>query len=312
MTSRFRIRAVVFAAVSLFCIPALAGCGGGDSAIATVNGQKITKGELDARLEGQAGKPTLQQMVDQALVLQYGKAQNIDVSDKEIQDQLNTLQQRFPPGQFETILKQQGLTLDDAKTIVRVQLIVKKAVDRNIKVGDAQVADFYNKNKTLFSTPAQVRARHILVKTKPEADSIEAQLKRGADFGQLARKYSVDTGTKDKGGDLGFFGQAQMVPPFSAAAFSMRPGQISKPVQTQFGWHIIQVQEKRPAHNASLAEASPKVRANLLQQQETTMSGPFLQQLRSQAKIVVSDDRFNPLYPATPGPGGAPAPAASQ
>jgi len=290
-------------------LPLFAGCANKEEqALVTVNGEKITKGQLDDRLEGQAGKPTLQQMVDQALVLQYANQNHIVVSDKEIQDQLNQLMARFPPGQFDTILKNQGLTMDDAKTIVKVQQIIKKAVDKNINVTDAQVADFYNRNKTLFSTPPQVRARHILVKTKAEADSIEAKLHSGGNFAALAQQYSTDPSSKAKGGDLGFFSQTQMVVPFANVAFSLAPGQISQPVQTQFGWHIIQVEEKRPAHNDSLAEAAPKVRQNLIQQQETTQGGPFIEGLRKAAKIDISDQRFNPLFP-TPPPGGPGGPA---
>jgi foldase protein PrsA len=302
MSFRFQLPALACAALLCVVVPAVAGCASKeDQAVVTVNGEKITKGQLDDRLEGQAGKPTLQQMVDQALVLQYAAQNHIDVSDKEIQDQLAQLEQRFPPGQFETILKNQGLTMDDAKTIVKVQQIIKKAVDKNIKISDAQVGDFYNRNKSLFSTPEQVHARHILVKSKPEADSIEAQLRRGANFATLAQKYSVDPGSKGKGGDLGYFGQTQMVPPFANVAFSLKPGQLSQPVQTQFGWHIIQVLDKKPAHTDSLAEATPKVRQNLMQQQETAQSGPFIESLRSAAKIDISDQRFNPLFPTPPG-----------
>ena len=306
---KFRFPAVALSALLLAALPFLGACASEDQAVATVNGEKITKGQLDQRLEGQAGKPTLQQMVDQDLVLQYGRQNHIDVSDKEIGDWLAQLQTRFPPGQFEQVIAQQGLTMDDVRNIGRVQLTVKKAVDRNINVSQSQVADFFNRNRSLYDTPEQVCARHILVKTKPEADSIEGQLRRGGDFAAIARKNSQDPGSASKGGDLGCFGQTQMVPPFSAAAFSLRPGQISQPVQTQFGWHIIQVQSKKPAHHATLAEVSSKVRDNLMQQQETAAENPFVQQLRNSAKIVVSDNRFNPLFP-TPVPTG-PAPAAS-
>jgi foldase protein PrsA len=309
----FRNRLAVIAfAVALGVLPTLVGCAAEDKTMVSVNGEKITKGQLDNRLEGQAGKSTLQQMVDTNLVLQYGKSQGITVSDKEIQDQLAQLEQRFPPGQFETILKNQGLTMDDAKNIERVQIIVKKAVDKQIVVSDAQVADFYNKNKSLYNTAAQVRARHILVKTKPEAEAIEAQLRSGANFATLAQKDSIDPGSKAAGGELGWFGATQMVKPFSDAAFSLGVGQISQPVQTPFGWHIIQVEEKRPAHIASLAEAAPKIRAQLMQQQEAAQSGPWIEQLRQKANIQIYDDRFNPLFPpSTTGTPPSPAPAQS-
>ncbi len=307
--SRLRLQVIVFA-LALLVLPALWGCATQDKTMVSVNGEKVTKGQLDNRLEGQAGKATLQQMVDTALVLQYGKQQNISITDKEIQDQLNQLEQRFPPGQFETILKNQGLSLDDAKNIERVQLIVKKAVDNQIAVSDAQIADFFNKNQSLYSTPAQVRARHILVKTKADADSIEVQLRGGANFATLATKFSVDPGSKAAGGELGWFGSGQMVKPFSDAAFAMSVGQISQPVQSPFGWHIIQLEGKRPPHSASLAEATPKVRAMLVQQQEAAQGGPFIEQLRSKASIQVYDDRFNPLFPPPTG-AASPAPVAT-
>lgn len=307
----FRNRlAVIGFAVALCALPALAGCAAEDKTMVSVNGEKITKGQLDNRLEGQSGKATLQQMVDTALVLQYGKAQSIAVTDAEIQDQLTQLEQRFPPGQFDTILKNQGLTMDDVKNIERVQIIVKKAVDKQIVVSDAQVSDFFNKNKTLYSTPAQIRARHILVKTKAEADAIEAQLRAGANFATLATKNSIDPGSKAAGGELGWFGATQMVKAFSDAAFALNVNKISQPIQTPFGWHVIQVEEKRPAHTSSLAEAAPKVRTTLMQQQEGAQGGPFIEQLRQKANIQVSDARFNPLFPPPQGmPGMTPTPA---
>ena len=287
---------------------ALAGCGE-TRTVATVNGQKITKGELDTRLEAQSGKQVLQQMVQRALVFQYAKQHNINVTDDEVNKQLATIEQRFPAGQFETILKNQGMTLDDAKNVVREQVIVKKAVDQNVTVTDAQIKDYFAKNHAQFDQPKQVRARHILVKTKGEADSIEAQLKRGADFATLAKKYSMDPGSKDKGGELGFFGPGAMVKSFEDVAFSMKPGQISQPVQTPFGWHIIQVEEVRPASTATLASAHDKVRDQLLAVQEQQLVPQFMQTLQAGAKINISDPQYANLFPS-PAPGGAiPAPA---
>lgn len=298
--------AVVACAVALGMVPGFAGCAGQDKTVVSVNGEKITKGQLDNRLEGQAGKTTLQQMVDTNLVLQYGKSQNITVTDAELQDAINALMARFPAGQFDAIIKNQGLTMDDVKNIERVQLIIRKAVDKQVNISDAQVRDFYAKNKQLYSTPAQVRARHILVKTKAEADAVEAQLRAGGNFATIAQKVSIDPGSKMQGGELGWFGPTQMVKPFADVAYSLQVGQISQPVQTAFGWHVIQLEEKRPAHVASLAEAAPKVRQMLLQQAEAAQSGPFMENLQHKANIQVYDERFNPLFPPTPAPPGTP------
>ncbi len=293
-----RLAKVALALAAMSFVPQLAGCANaGDKTLVSVNGEKINKSALDTRLENQAGKTTLQQMVDTALVLQYGKQAGINPTDAQIQDQVNQLEQRFPPGQFDTILKQQGLTMDDVKTIEKVQLIIKQAVDKQITVNQAQITDFFNKNRAMYNTPAQVRARHILVKTKAEADAVEAKLRSGADFATLAKQLSMDPGSKAQGGELGWFSANQMVKPFSDTAFSLNVGQVSQPVNTPFGWHVIQVEGKRPAHQATLAEATPKIRDSLVQQQEASQGAPFIQQLRTKANIQVYDDRFNPLFP---------------
>lgn len=308
-----RLAVVACAIVAVASVSQLWGCATGeDKTVVSVNGEKITKSALDNRLENQAGKTTLQQMVDTALVLQYGKQAGINPTDAQVQDQINQLEQRFPPGQFDSILKQQGLTMDDVKTIERVQLIIKQAVDKMINVSQAEIVDFFNKNRATYNTPEQVRARHILVKTKAQADAIETQLHNGADFATLAKQDSTDPGSKMQGGELGWFSAGQMVKPFSDAAFALNVSQISQPVNTPFGWHIIQVEGKRPAHQASLAEAAPKIRDSLIQQQEASQGAPFIQQLRAKANIQVYDDRFNPLFPppvsapmgASPAPSG--------
>jgi foldase protein PrsA len=290
MNSRF----ATFASLSLAACAALLMTGCGDQkAIATVNGQKITKGEFDAKLEQQGGKAALQSMVTQDLVFQYAKDHNITVSDQEVTDKLNEIQQHFPPGQFETMLKSQGITMDDARKLVRENLLTTKAVDQNINVTDAQVNDYLKQQHLVIGQPSQVRARHILVKTKAQADMIEAQLKKGGDFAALAKQYSQDPGTKDKGGELGWFGPGQMVPAFQNAAFALKPNQISAPVQTPFGWHVIQVEDTKPLTKDAAVTQIKK-------QQEQLQITPFMTQLRTSAKIEIEDPRYQDLFPSPP------------
>ncbi|HEX5418148.1 MAG TPA: peptidylprolyl isomerase, partial [Chloroflexota bacterium] len=116
----------------------------------------------------------------------------------------------------------------------------------------------------------EVHARHILVADKATADTIEQKLKDGGDFAALAKQYSTDTGSKDNGGDLGWFGKGQMVAPFEQAAFSLQAGQISPPVQSQFGWHIIQVIAHDPNH-----QVDPRQLAQLRMQAYAAWLGPI-------------------------------------
>jgi len=295
-------RIATFASLTLAACAVLLMTGCGDQkTVATVNGQKITKGELDNKLEQQGGKAALAQMVQQDLVFQYAKAHNIDVTDKEVQAKLDEISGHFPPGQFESMLKQQGMTMDDAKKLVRENLLTKKSVDANIVVTDAQVNDYLKTQHLTLGQPSQVRARHILVKTQGEANAVETQLKGGADFATLAKAKSIDPGSKDKGGELGWFGPGQMVPAFQNTEFALQVNQISSPVQTPFGWHVIQVEEIKPLTKDAAIDL-------IKQQQETVQITSFMNQLRSTASIQVDDPRFQDLFPSPPP--AAPAPPA--
>lgn len=296
---KFRFATHALLSLAACAVLAMTGCAD-QTAVATVNGQKITKGELDAKLEQQGGKQALASMVQQALVFQYAKDHNISVSDSEVQAKLDEISSHFPAGQFESMLKAQGMTMDDAKKLVRENLLTKKAVDQNITVTDAQINDYLKAQHLALGAPAQVRARHILVKTQADALAIEAQLRKGADFAALAKANSQDPGSKDKGGELGWFGPGQMVPAFQKAAFALKPGQISAPVQTPFGWHVIQTEEVKPLTKDLAVE-------QIKQQQESLQMTPFMNQLRSSANIKIDDPRFADLFPS-PAP-LAPAPA---
>ena len=284
--------------------------GGGD--IATVNDQHITKSAFDQRLESSpSAKQVLTQMVQQALIDQYGKDQNLVIAQGDIDKKEADIKSKYPPGQFDSILKQQGLTEADVQAILRQQLIIEKGVAPNVHVSDADVKAYFDKNHATLDKPAQVRARHILVADEATANAVEAKLKAGGNFADLAKQYSTDPSTKDKGGELGFFGVGQMVKPFSDAAFSLPVGAISAPVKSPFGWHIINVEEKKPAIKATLAGSRAQIVQTLTQTQQQQAIPAFLAGLRAKANISINDDRYKDLFPQPlPPPAAAPSAAA--
>ena len=316
MSKLIRAAAVVASAVIGITITGCSAASGGGSSgggdVAAVNDQKISRADFDKKLESSpAGKQVLTQMVQQDLVDQYGKDQKIDVAQDEIDKKEADIKSKYPPGQFDTILKQQGLTEADVQNILRQQIIVEKAVAPNVHVSDADVKAYFDKNHTLLDKPEQVRARHILVADEATANQVEAKLKSGGDFAALAKQYSTDTSTKDKGGELGFFGKGQMVPAFQTEAFSLPVGATSPPVKSPFGWHVIQVEEKKPATKATLASSQAQIKDQLTQQQQAQQVPVFLQQLRSKANIQVYDDRYKDAFPPLPASAAAPAPGGS-
>jgi foldase protein PrsA len=308
-------RCIAGLATAALGLSLLAGCassaqGGGE--IASVNGQKVSRADFDAKLEGgPQARQVLTSMVQGMLIDQYAKDNNIAVPDADIQKKEDEIKAKYPPGQFEQILKQQNLTEADVKNILRQQLIIEKAVGKSVVITDKQIKDYLDKNHATLDKPAQVRARHILVADLKTANAVEAQLKSGAKFEDLAKKYSTDPSSKDKGGELGFFQKGQMVPAFQDAAYSQKLGVVGPPIKSPFGYHIIQVEERKPATVANLANSHDSIRDTLKQQQEQTQIPQFLQTLRSKATIVVYDDRLKDAFPS-PAPStaaSAPAPA---
>lgn len=150
-------------------------------------------------------------------------------------------------------------------------------------VNDAAVRKIYDENIGALKPEPQVHARHILVETKEEAEAVAERLKKGEDFAAVAKEMSKDP--RAEGGDLGFFGRSQMVKPFSEAAFALEVDEISKPVQTPFGWHIIKIEEKRDRKPPSFEDVKDALMAQLVQQ----MAAKTVQELNATAKIELLD-----------------------
>jgi foldase protein PrsA len=294
----------------------LSACSGGSSGgdVASVNGDKITRADFDKRLEsGPQGKSVFNQMVQSLLIDQYAASNHISVSDADVEKKEDEIKSRFAPSQWDQTLKAQGLTEDDVHRILREQLVVQQAVSSNVVVTTADIQAYLDKNHATLDTPYQVHARHILVPDLKTALLVEAKLKGGMSFEDAAKQYSTDPSSKDKGGDLGFFGKGQMVPAFQAAAFSQKIGVIGPPVKSPFGFHIIEVLEKRPAQKATLANSSDKIKQILIQQKQQEQIPQFLASLRSKASIDIYDDSLKDALPPVPAapPAGSAAPAAA-
>ena len=302
-------RALAGLATTAFALTLSACSSGGD--VASINGQKITRAEFDAKVESTPqAKGVLNQMAQTILIDQYARDNHVTVPDADVKKKEDEIKARYPAGQFEQILKTQNLSEADVQRILRQQLIVEKAVAPQIKISDADVIAYLDKNHASLDTPAQARARHILVPDLTTAQQVEAKLKAGAKFEDVAKQYSTDPSTKDKGGELGLFAKAQMVPAFSNAAFSQPIGAIGAPVKSPFGWHVIQVEERKPATVATMANSADKIRLLLTQQQENVQIPQFLNTLKAKANIQIYDQALQGAIPTPiPAPNVSTAPA---
>nr|WP_277817250.1 peptidylprolyl isomerase [Koleobacter methoxysyntrophicus] len=161
-----------------------------------------------------------------------------------------------------------------------------KEITKDITVNDVEVKEYYDNNPDEFKEyPDEVKARHILVNTEEEAKEILKKLKEGADFAELAKEYSKDTGSKEEGGDLGYFNRGIMVPEFDKAVFEMEVGQISDIVKTQFGYHIIKLEDKKISPIIKFDEIKETLHGQLLEEKKYETFNKKIEEWKGSAKI---------------------------
>jgi parvulin-like peptidyl-prolyl isomerase len=188
--------------------------------------------------------------------------------------------------------------LEDFKKITLVGLLLQKEIEGKVKVSDQEVKDYYEKNKGKFAPVTQIRASHILLKTEEEAKQIEEKLKKGEDFAQLAKKYSIDTATAKNGGDLGYFSKGQMVPEFESAAMSLKPGQISEPVKTKVGYQIIKVTDKKMGQPVDFDKVQKLISQNLMAEKQKEVFDSYVEGLKKSFKVEINKEALSKLTPS--------------
>lgn len=260
--------------------------------IAVVNGERIKRWELDRRLENIWGAETLARMIEEKLVKKEGEKEKIKLTKKEIDKKIDELIKRFgTKAKFEEMLKESNMNMDNVREQIALGIILEKLASK--KISEKDLKDFYEKYKsTFFETPEQIRCRHILVNSEDEAKDILRRLKKGEDFVTLAKEKSTDPGTKDKGGDLGFFRRGQMDPEFDKVAWSLKEGEISNPVKTRFGYHIIKMEGKTARKMSTFEESKEKVKSMVSSEKIEEV----VKNLKEKAKIknyLFSDEAMN-------------------
>ena len=293
---------------------AAAGCGGDEEvpadAVAVVDGEEIKRSEYDRVLAqakqgyenrkqefptaGSQEFQTLKNQVVQYLVQrvqfrQQAEEMDIEVTEKDVNARLEQVKKQYFSGdqkKYEKQLADQKLTEADVRRDLRGQILSEKIyaeVTKDVKVTDADIEKYYEEKKeTQYSQPASRDVRHILVKTKARADDLAEQLKNGADFAALARKFSEDTGSKATGGKL-TISKGQTVAEFDKKAFALKKNEISEPIKTQFGFHIIQaLSDVKPAKVTPLAEVKDSIRQELQQTKKNEAMTKWIEELKDE------------------------------
>jgi len=265
-----------------------------EDVVAVVDGVKITKDQFFTRLLHSGGKVVLEQMIYEILLRQKAEQEGIKVSPQELEEKLKEFKQRFPtPDAMEDQLKKMGKTLEDVKRDMETQILEEKLASRDIKISEEQMKQYYERNKQFLTTREKFRAHVIQLSDEETANKVLGELKKGADFEELAKKYSIHP-SKDRGGDLGLFERSTWVldPILESTLGKMKVGDISDVVKTHKGYWILRLDERIPARQLTYGEAKDKVEKMLLKRAIATSRWQLRSQLKKEADIKILMDEL--------------------
>lgn len=290
-----------------------------DDAVARVNGELVGRAEFDdvvasniARWEYQSGesfdaaqRPQLEQQVLDGLITRTILEQEADdldivVTDESFSETLAQFTSQFPNEEaYRIALEEQGFSEGEFEDELRRQMLIEELIRTQvydqIEISDDDMQAFYDENPQFFEQSEQVAARHIIFTTqgaseadqtalREELQGIRQEIADGADFAEMAREHSQGPSAAD-GGNLGVFGRGQMVPAFEETAFALEVGELSEVIETQFGYHIVQVTERIPAQTQSFADSREQIRQFLTEEERNTAAQAYVQGLRGAAEV---------------------------
>jgi peptidyl-prolyl cis-trans isomerase C len=301
-----------------------------NSVAVTVNGTNITEGEidkvlqpyLDAMAKQAQGQPpeymeqrrklfrqqALEQMIIEQLRDEKAKEANIVITDEEVTDRIREIAAAqvpsMSPEDFKAKVEESGQNFDQIRKMIRGRITFDKLLEAKLgdklNVTEADANEYYNQNPNRYNVPEQVKASHILIRPDtgdPNTDPNQAKAKAKAEAEELLKPSSKD------GGDLGFFSKGRMTPPFEEASFALQIGQVSEIVETEFGYHIIKVTDRKDAETKTFEQVKDDIIKQLTQRKQRELTREYLESLKTEAKIVYPPGKGpEPVMPRhTPG-----------
>ncbi|WP_211171099.1 peptidylprolyl isomerase [Bacillus sp. DNRA2] len=254
--------------------------------VAEVNGEKISQTELNKLLNDTYGDDILDSLISKKLIEQAAAKKDLSVSKNEIDEEFKALQESYGgEDAFKQTIASSGVTETQVRADIKNYLLAEKILKPGIKVSDEEIKQYFEDNKDSFATSEQVKASHILVEDEATANEIKVKLVNGEDFAKLAKEYSTDTTTKENGGDLGYFSKGDMVAEFEEVAFTLGVNEISAPVKTDYGYHIIKVIDKKAAQEAKFEEHKKEIKETLTDEKLSSEYTKWLEDAKKDAKI---------------------------
>ncbi len=255
--------------------------------VAKVGSESLTRDDLYTFFVEQNGEAALDTLITKNLINQEVEKEKILITSEEIDEELQDLITSYGGEEtFEQQLATSGLTQDDIKEDIKVNLQIEKMLQPQIEITEEEMQTYFDENKDSFAQTKQVEASHILVEDEETATEVKEKLNNGEDFAELAKEYSTDTASVESGGALGFFGEGSMVPEFEEAAFSMKVDEISEPVKSDYGYHIIKVTDIQEAAEANFEKSKEEIRGILIDEKIATEYPTWLEEKKEEYKVT--------------------------
>lgn len=248
-------------------------------------------------------KQELDKLVSEKILLKKAGELNLKFTDTDINKQVDEEASKFKAkysglGQYENILKQNGITETQFKEMIKNSFIIKAVQEdivKNVTITDDEVKSYYDKNKeTVFTKGAGADVAHILVADEGKAKELKAKLDAGADFATLAKENSIDNGTKNKGGNLGFvqYNTKELVSEFVEGFKNLKEGQVSEPVKSQYGYHLIKVTGIKNGEVVSFDEVKEQLKNLLLDQKKEAVYNAKIQEWKNALGVKTYEDKL--------------------
>lgn len=258
-----------------------------EGVVALVDGKGITTKELYDEMVELYGEFALENLAVDRFVELEVKEKKIKVSDEEIASELETVKSNYQSNEdFESALKETGQTLDELKKDIEAYVKLKKLLSELIDTSDEALKKEFETNKDMYNQKEQVNVEHILVEDEKLAKDLYKQIMDGADFKELAKEHSTDYNhDSENGASLGYFGRGEMVEEFEEKVFSMTPGEISEPFKTQYGWHIVKLNDKVEEVEAKFDDVKESVKNNVINSQLDAVFDEWLLEMKDKYKF---------------------------
>ncbi len=254
--------------------------------VAKINGEKISEDELNEVLVSNYGSDILQSLVNEKVTEMEMEKMKVKIPKKEIENEMEKYKEEYGgEDTFEEALEASGMKMADLEKKIKNYLAVKELMKDRINITEEEMKDYFSKNKDQFDQKEEVQASHILVEDEETAKKIIKRLEKGENFAELAKEYSTDEMTSKSGGELDPFGKGEKVKEFEKVAFSMKAGEISDPVKTKYGYHIIKVEGKTKAKKADFEESKDDIQSMLFDSKMNNEYSTWLEEIKEDYDI---------------------------